>query len=207
MDLSTYSGLQTAIADYMGRPGDSIITSNTVGLIQLFEAKVRRNFRHLPMSITTILPVTGQFVSLPPGFLEIRSIFITSSPSVPLRFIGQDAIQTLYDDSQLGRPQYYTIDNGQIQFAPTPSGAFSAQIAYYAFTPLSATNTSNWLLAGYPDLYLYGSLRESSAYVSDEGSAAGWDRAYNQAYAELERSDSRARLGPSASMRPSCSTP
>jgi len=39
---------------------------------------------------------------------------------------------------------------------------------------LSVTNTTNWLLALAPDLYLYGALLESAPYIKEDARIQTW---------------------------------
>ena len=54
---------------------------------------------------------------------------------------------------------------------------------YKDFNPLSSSNANNWILTGYPDVYLYGALMEASPYLSEDGRVQVWAQLYAAAVA------------------------
>jgi len=68
-------------------------------------------------------------------------------------------------------------------------------ITYFQKIPaLTSTNTTNWLLDKYPDIYLYGTLCTAQAYLRDDERLAVWKGAWDEALGELERAGIKARL-------------
>jgi hypothetical protein len=69
----------------------------------------------------------------------------------------------------VGRPAYAALIAGQLCLYPAPTQAWNVELTYYAGIPaLTATNTSNWLLTSFPDLYLWGALAEAWNYYEDD---------------------------------------
>ena len=77
MDLSTYTGLKAAVAQFLARDD---LTAEIPGFIQLTEAKIRRDVRRT--TVRTTLLTTGESTPLPADCQELRSIYpLTGSPS------------------------------------------------------------------------------------------------------------------------------
>jgi hypothetical protein len=56
---------------------------------------------------------------------------------------------------------------------------------YRANIPPLAANSTNWLLALAPDLYLYGALLESAPYIKEDARIQTWGLGFTSAMADL----------------------
>jgi hypothetical protein len=93
----------------------------------------------------------------------------------------------------VGEPVVYTINSGEIEFVPAPDDAYPLTMVYYATLPsLSDTETSNWVLDLYPDLYLYGTLLHSAPYLSDDAKIQVWGSLYQSALDSVNRESNKA---------------
>jgi hypothetical protein len=82
-----------------------------------------------------------------------------------------------------------------LEFIPTPDTTYDGELTYYAKIPsLSDSNTSNWLLAYAPDLYLYGALVEAEPYLKNDERIAVWGELYLRVIADIEVADERASV-------------
>jgi hypothetical protein len=94
-----------------------------------------------------------------------------------------------------GKPSYYTIVGTQIEVIATPDTGYTGELTYYAKIPaLSDSNTSNWLLAYAPDLYLYGALLEAAPYLKDDERLPVWSQMYVNSLGDIEVADQRASV-------------
>ena len=102
-----------------------------------------------------------------------------------------------------GKPQCYTHVGDEIQVYPVPdSTSYTAELVYYAkIPPLSDSNTSNWLLAAHPDIYLYGALMQSAPYLVDDQRLGVWAGLYQKGIDDLTISDQRTQGQSSVRMR------
>ena len=65
-----------------------------------------------------------------------------------------------------GQPLYFYEDTDLIYWAPVPDSGYSANIRQmYRPSPLSASNTTNWLSTYAADLLLWASLVECEAFL------------------------------------------
>ena len=191
MTISTYAELKTAIGTYMGR---SDLTDRADEFIDKVEAKFRRRLRLRPMEVTT----TGAMVAdtptipLPTDFLQVISFIFEIGSENPrkLEFITPEQGDALEYGSS-GTPRWYTFVGQAIRIYPTPDSAYDYTIRHYAkFAPLSASNTTNFLLTEYPDAYEYGCYIEACAYLGDIGGQLQvWVQGFETTMAEIKRSD------------------
>lgn len=194
MNLSTYSGLKAAIADYLNRDD---MTSVIPGFIALAEAKFNRKLRARQMIKRATATVDTQFFAYPPDWLEAKEFILNTNPITYLKFVTDAQANELRSTSIIapGKPAYYTIVGSQIEVIGTPDTTYTGELTYYAKIPaLSDSNTSNWLLAYAPDLYLYGALIESAPYLKDDERLAVWSQLYNDSKADIEIADQRASV-------------
>ena len=86
---------------------------------------------------------------------------------------------------------------------PPPAAAQTATIEYYSrLAVLSPTATTNWILDDYPDLYLYGSLLQATAYIGNDERIQLWKGAYDEALAACMKAGKRSKAsGPNLQMR------
>jgi len=91
-----------------------------------------------------------------------------------------------------GVPIFFGIVGGQIRVLPIPDAAYTAELAYYAkLSKLSASVTTNWLLAQAPDVYLYGALLQAAPYLQDDARITVWSALYQAGLDQLQIADDR----------------
>jgi hypothetical protein len=81
--------------------------------------------------------------------------------------------------SMSGQPSTYTILGDNFRFAPSPASSYTGNINYYKeFDPLSDSNTSNYILANHPAIYLYGSLYHAANFLGgiEPNQAGQWEK-------------------------------
>ncbi len=195
MTISTYSELKTAIANYSHR---SDLSGRDDEFIDSFEAKLNRRLKIRAMEASA----TGNMVSgtatlaLPTDFMEVRSVTFnpTSTSLRKLEYITPEQAESFGFVSN-GEPQYYTFVGGVFRFYPTPDSAYAYTLRYYKkITDLDGTDTTNYVLTNFPDVYLYGCLVEYCIWAADDQGAARWKVLLDEAMAELIRHDRRERF-------------
>ena len=175
MALDTYTGLKTSIQTWLARAD---LASDVDDMIDLFEAWFNRNIR-VPQMEQEANASAAEYIALPSDFLELRDIQYQANPVVQLDYLTPVAADLANPNGDSGTPQYYTIVANQIRLIPVPDATTNVRIDYWQKLPaLSGTTTSNWLLAAYPDAYLYGTLVHGHVRVADPQLAmfiaAGW---------------------------------
>ena len=194
MALDTFAGLKATIADYLNRDD---LTSIIPSFISIAEAKFNRKLRTRQMVKRANGDIETAFFSYPADWLSAKEFQLNTNPITRLEFVTEAYADELRSSRyiSIGKPAYYTIVGTQLEFIPTPDTTYTAELTYYAKIPaLSDSNTSNWLLAYAPDLYLYGSLVEATPYLKDDERLATWSQMYINSLGDIEVADQRASV-------------
>ena len=188
MALSTYTELQASVASWLAR---SDLTTQIVDCIRMCEAEFNRVLRCREMEQRAYATAT-EYMAMPAGYLELRNIQLNETPKIPLDMVAPDFMDANYSGAT-GQPVVYCLLANQIQLGPAPDSTYTVEIDYYEVIPPLASNSSNWLLTAYPDLYLYGSLLRGGGYLRDPQLLGGFQQAYDATLRQLVTSDRRAR--------------
>jgi hypothetical protein len=189
MSFSTYSDLQTSIANYLAR---SDLTSQIPDFITFAENRLRRELRIRQMlkSVTTSTVSGDSTVEVPSDFLEIRDFVVMTNPITPMSYSSPSTLSNDPRTSEVGVPRSYTILANEFQLAPSPDAVYTLKLLYYSAPAyLSSTNTTNTFLTTAPDALLYASLIEAEPYLMNDARVNTWGTMYDRAIASLTKSD------------------
>lgn len=197
MALSTYAELQASIADWLNRVGSPEIAERAPDFIAMAEARFNRDpdLRVRQMVKRATAPLEGGFITLPADWLQAKNIQLNvGGKPLRLEYVTLEQADDIRADTATDpTPRFFNITGNQLEVVPTISGSAEIEMTYYAKVPaLSASNTTNWLLSLWPDLYLYGALVHSAPYLRDEERVATWAGFYDRAMSEVKLSDERA---------------
>lgn len=196
MAITTYSELQTAVADWLNR---SDLTATIPNFIALAEAQMNRQIRHRKMITRADATLDTPYFAVPGDWLENVRFQLNTNPITPLVYVTPEQ---LIEDSQKyitsGQPMFYTMVGQQFQVLPAPDGSYDAELTYYAKIPsLSGAATTNWLLTEAPDVYLYATLIQSAPYLKEDERLGTWANIYQTLISDMKIADDRARVGSS----------
>ena len=189
MSLSTYSDLQTSIANYLAR---SVLTSQIPDFITFAENRLRRELRIRQMlkSVTTATVANDSTVELPADFLQVRDFVVVTNPLTPLSYSSPSSLSNDPRASEVGVPKSYTILANDFQMSPVPDAVYTVKLLYFAAPAyLSSSNTTNVFLTTAPDALLYASLIEAEPYLMNDARINTWGTMYDRAIASLAKSD------------------
>lgn len=189
MSLSTYSDLQTSIANYLAR---SDLTSQIPDFITFAENRLRRELRIRQMlkSVTTATVANDSTVELPSDFLQVRDFVVVTNPLTPLSYSSPSSLSNDPRASEVGVPKSYTILANDFQVSPVPDGVYTVKLLYFAAPAyLSSSNTTNVFLTTALDALLYASLIEAEPYLMNDARINTWGTMYDRAIASLAKSD------------------
>lgn len=193
MSITTYAELKTSIANWLNR---SDLTSVIPDFITLAESYLNNALRVRQQMTRTTLSVDAEFEDVPSDFLEVSHMHITSGGfNYNLGKTSQDTLITNHGASASSRPTEFAVVGSQFQFGPTPDATYSVDLTYYAkIAALSDSNTSNWLLAAQPEIYLYSSLLQAAPFLHDDVRIRTWSTLLLEAVERLKGSDKRALI-------------
>jgi len=173
--ITNYATLQSAIADYLNRAD---LTAQIQTFIQFAEADLNTRLRSREMIVNATATSDGQFVALPPDWLEAINMMIVGGQS-PLRYITPDEADTIIKAQTFTSTRFYSMTTGIIELVPPAVDDITIDMVYYGKIPaLSTANTTNWLLTKAPDVYLYGALTHAAPFLMDDQRMAVFSQIY-----------------------------
>lgn len=186
MAISNYSDLQSTVANYLHR-GD--LTGQIPDFISLAEARLNRKLRLRAMENTSTDITTGQTISLPSGFLEMKRLqIVVGGATTSLTYVSPELVGT-----NQGQPNSYSLIGDSIYLVPYGAGYTYVLTYYKRFDVLSSG--VNWLITNAPDAYLYGTLVEAATYIKDDAAAAKWGELLRMSIEDLYKADRDDRYG------------
>lgn len=205
MSIGTYAQLQDAIYKWLLKTtSDRVVTSAQVqNYISLCEAELNRELRVRELQESTNLTTVADqdYVTLPTDYKRTDSIYHTTAP-IHIGNISTKAKLKEKYTTATGRPRDYTIYGTKVFFGPTPDAVYTIPLDYFKAIPaLTDSNTTNTILTAYPDLYLYGSLKQAGMQLKDKESASMWGENYNAIIDRLKLADQQAKLAAGSRMQ------
>lgn len=213
-DFDDYDGLKLAVGDWLARADlDGVVPQ----LIKLGEAKLFRKFdgvTALTSSNTTNWILTNH-----------PDLYLYASLSEAAPYLGQDdrlqTWRTLYE-AEIGRVrkpksgvslddydglkaaiadwlERYDLDDAIPDFIELAEARIRRRVR--DIDPLTAVETTNWMLTNHPDVYLFGSLVEAIPYIGNDERIPLWQAKYDAAFAEVRRPDTDTGLADYAGLK------
>ena len=201
MALSSYSELKSSVANWLNRT--DLTDEIADDFIKLTEADYNAKLRIRAMEQIDTITIDSETESVPTGFIAVRSFYIlSSSVKYPLEYITPANMFETKGGSRTGKPRAYTIESDNetetFRFGPSPDTSYTGYLSYYkAISALSSSNTSNWMLANHPAVYLYGSLYHASNFLGgiEPQQAQNWLQMYSVAMERVENNDKQDSYG------------
>jgi hypothetical protein len=163
MALDTYDNLVLSVSDWIHR---SDLSGKAADFITLAEARIKALLKTRLQSLTASLPAVAgtAYAMLPADLLHVRSI---SVPNVrpAMDYVSPDQFNADFADQRSGSPYKYTIIGDRVYFGPIPDASYALALVYEAkFLPLGVLQQTNSLLTNWPNIYLWGALKEAAKY-------------------------------------------
>lgn len=169
----TYGWLQSAVAEWLGRSGDTDITGRFTDLLGLHEQRMWYGAKEVPGILPAFEPVRiremeavddafalSETVAQPTGFLELISAKL-NTPNSPLRIEHEGAIDAMGDRSATN-PLIIAVSGTNFRIWPDPGTSYTATIRYYSKLATPTATASNWILQNAPGVYLNGCLMQAA---------------------------------------------
>lgn len=203
---TNYDGLCTKIADTLNR--QDLLTA-IPDFTVLATARVSRDMARLkhPSGMARATAIAdGEYTPKPNDFVAPFQMSQTDSGRY-LEYLSPEQVKEVLSEGWPpaapktantvagGQPAYYTIIGPQIRIMPAPSAGATITLDLWYFTALpalSSTNTTNWALTQYPDLYLYAALVHSAPYLKGDARLQVWETIYQTILADIAVEADRA---------------
>lgn len=194
MSITSYSELQTAVLNWLGRSSDTEIVSRVPEAVALFEAQARRALKGRVGEVRSAnASITAEYTALPSDIVKLRSVRLTGTTPGPVHIVPDEVLNAISDGSA-GTPERCSQVGTALRVFPVPSSAVSIEVVYTRLIPLSVAAPSNWFLDLAPDAYLYGTLGVIGEWLSAEDT----DRWAAKALAYIDEVNKAYAIGRSA---------
>jgi hypothetical protein len=180
--LADYTDLRIAVGDQVNNRSLSDVMSR---LVQQAEGHLNRKLRcRQQITSDTLIFVDGS-ADLPSDFLEMISVFDAQGCQMHAGSLAR----TNLTGSQYS---WYAIDGSSVLIKGL-SG--QRDVRYFAALPslTVAPTATNWLLAGYPEVYLYAVSLEATKFMRDAEQTLAMQQLLQGAIDDLKVDDDRAR--------------
>ena len=191
IEIADYEDLIAAAADWLNRQD---LTDQIPAFVRFAESQFNRELRVRDMQVRAYTTSANELVELPDDWLEHYSL--TTADGGVLEYMTEANSNRAKGDGLAGETFGYTVIGNAIELVPAPGADMELRMVYYARIPhLGPTQPSNWLLAKYPDVYLYSVLVQSMPYLKDDARLATWIQ-LRAGMIESMRLESEAALRP-----------
>jgi len=198
MAISTYSELQTAVANWLDRDD---LTARIPEFIALAEARFNRvlRLRSMEAKYTANTVAAQRNLALPASYIQMRNFQVNTSPLTTLSYVTPEIYDRLWGGSTQGTPKFYTILANEVSLGPIPASVQEVEMLFYKkFDNLSVSTTTNWMITNAPDIYLYGSMLEAEPFIMNDERVPLWAQALQQGISDLQEQDNKDRHSGSA---------
>lgn len=188
-----YAALLQAIQDYCENSETSFV-SNIPTFVQLAEQRIY-NTVQLPAirkNQTGTLTSANKYLTLPTDWLATFSLSVTDPSTTAVSFMLDKDVNFIREafpyPAVSGMPTHYAqFDANTLILGPTPDAAYSVELHYYYYPESIVTATTSWLGTNFPEVLLYGAIREAYVYLKgDTELAQAYEAKYQEALGRLK---------------------
>jgi len=180
--ISTYTDLQTAVAQWMHRTD---LTALIPDFIALTEEKLNRYLRTKDNE-TTLSPtaIVNNRVAIPANTVAVKTLWLDGYEASPLK---PQSLESVISKGTEGLATVYAWQGSDFLF----DGTGTVEGVLYRNIPPLATNSTNWLLTAHPSVYLFGTLMEANLYIKNGEEATLWKARFDGLLDELNGNSQR----------------
>tara|TARA_Y100001951_G_scaffold45478_1_gene35867 strand:- start:221 stop:874 length:654 start_codon:yes stop_codon:yes gene_type:complete len=198
----TYSGLKTAIQDYVDS-SETTFVNNLDVIIKQAEERILKNvwLDNFKKNVTGTASADTPYLGMPTDFLAPFSMAVIASNVYYYLLLKQVSFMRSYkpatSGSVTGRPKYYAeFDSDSFILAPTPDTTYTFELHYF-YRPASLTaagdSGTTWLSDNATNSLLYGSLVEAATFLKlDPNEMANFEQRFQDAIARLRNTSEGA---------------
>ncbi len=193
MSLADWTSLKSSLGDWLHRGDQTAIAGD---LISLFEAEFSIDQQLMPMEAQTSIVSTAGYLIHPTDWVSWKSIKQTYGGATANLPFASDEVATEKTVADTSTPaRYAAVVGAKTYVYPAQNGVTYPCVYYQKLPALGASNTTNWLLTKYPNVYLYGCLSQAEAYNIHDERVGTWKQFYQDGLEKLQRNDARAKFG------------
>ena len=213
MSISNYNELQSHLADMVNRKdlSDAVTDFSPASLVSQIKRAIytaeervqndimsRGGISHMENVDDSVNTVGGtEVITMPTGFLGLRSMAITTNPYQLLQGYGDiNSLFNTFPHTTTGKSRAYSIvGTNKAYLRPIPDGSYDLRIIFYkALDNLSTSVSTNWLLENGLNAYVGAAMVQLSLYLQDQAGMQYWESFYDANLADLMRDDRVTRF-------------
>ena len=170
IEITDFDQLCTATADYLNRAD---LADQIPVFVRFAESQFNRELAYQGHASEGLHDERQRARRVADDWLEHYSL--TTADGGVIEYMTEANSNRFKGDGMAGETFGYTVVGNAIELVPAPGADMELRMVYYARIPhLGPTQPSNWLLAKYPDVYLYSVLVQSMPYLKDDARLATW---------------------------------
>lgn len=190
MALSNYSDLLASIALWANR---SDLAGVIPDFIAMAEARMASDIVSKSLESVQSVPITAGVAELPDNVVSINGLRIAGATCPDVIVTSKEKLDSLTTAAYNGQQVYGAQIERTIHLYPVPAPIDPEPLAYLEVRakvriPSLRSNSTNWLMTNYPNVYLFGSLVELAGFLRDDAGVAMWEQKYSQAVAQANSS-------------------
>lgn len=179
MALANYADLIAAIPTWANRTD---LTARLPEFVSLAEARMASDLTTRALETVQTVAITAGVASLPADVQSVRGVKVVGARIPAVKITSEERLEDLETSLYQGEPTYGAFVGRTIVTYPAITGTL--QVRGKCRVPPLQTNSTNWVMTNYPNVYLFGCLIEVAAYLRDEAGARGWEARYGQAVSQ-----------------------
>jgi hypothetical protein len=176
--VTSYSTLQTAVADYLARAD---LTTFIPNFIQNWESDFYREPKNFGrwMEVSADPVIASSVVTVPTDYLGLKYAYVSGSPSSRLDRVSLNQLYGRYPRGMAtDLPVWISREGSNFVFGPPPDSTYTIHMVYWGKPTLirnAATDASaHFLITDCPDLCLFGSLLQAEPFIKDDDRIPLW---------------------------------
>lgn len=184
-----FGALKTTLDGWAKRTDLQPVYSSIVDLAQ---QRLNRDLRLSGMVQNATLTTTAgvESVALPADWLIGLSVDLEGTA---LEYRTTEQLRGMYPPAYSGRPAVFSVEGRALVLGPVPDSTYSLRARYYKrFEAFSLDTDTDYVLTNHSAVYLAACMVEIAAYTRDDALAAFWEPRYQQAVAQVNKSDGSA---------------
>ena len=204
--IHNYDSLKTEIYNWLLREvTDIVVTPDQIdNYISLCESELNRELKVRDLQETQSLTALAgdDYVTLPNNYQSMCAIQFNTSP-YDIEPMSSRANMKAQFTSEPSRPKAFFILGDKIIFNCSCDGDYTLELDYYKSIPaISSLNQTNNILTKYPDLYLYGALKQANLHIKDNEKLTNVGTVYSNAIDRIVAADRLSKLTSGSRIRP-----
>lgn len=179
MALANYSDLQAAVASWAHRTD---LGSSIPDFIALAEARMSSDLSSKSLELVQTATITAGVATLPDNVIETLRLRVVGATKPDVEITSSERIESLRQAAYAGSSIYASLIGREVHLYPTTTG--SLQVVAKCRVPALSTNSTNWVLTTFPNVYLFGALVELADHTADDSGRIRWATRYAEAVAQ-----------------------